>query len=181
MSIEQGRDISELFRRVNNLLRVGVVVAVDYGTARAQVKIGKNTTDFIPWLTPSTNVWIPLAVGEQVLVLSPNGDLRMAMILPALYQNAKPAPSSDTNLIRIVSDVEQTGNKIITGTLQTTDSITTDAKITATGDITTDGKMTASGEVEGNGIKLSTHTHDFQYVGMGQGATPQSATTKKPS
>jgi phage baseplate assembly protein gpV len=169
MSIEQGRDISELFRRVNNLLRVGKVVAVDYALARAQIKIGKNTTDFIPWLTPSTNVWIPLKIDEQVLVLSPNGDLRMAMILPALYCNTKSAPSKDTAKIKIVSDIEQTGNNKITGALATTDNITSDAKITATGEIT------------GKGIKLSEHTHSFNYVGAGQAATPQNGTTQKPS
>ena len=151
MSLENGRDIAELFRRVNNLLRVGKVVAVDYGKARARVKIGGITTDFLPWLVPSTATWFPLKKGEQVVVLSPNGDFSFAMILPALYQSAKPAPSSDAAKIVIVADIAQTGN------------------------------LTASGEVEASGTKLSKHTHDFDYRGAGQGSTPQSGTTKKPS
>ena len=85
MSIEHGKDISELFRRINNLVRVGKVVSVDYGKAKAKVKIGDNITDYLPWLTPSTCAWIPLKNGEQVVVLSPNGDLRFGIILPALY------------------------------------------------------------------------------------------------
>ena len=166
MMIEQGAQISELFRRVNNLLRVGKVVAVNYALARACVKIGEITTDFLPWLTPSTAAWIPLKNGEQVVVLSPNGDLRFGMILPALYQSAKPAPSSDAAKIAIVADIAQTGNSTMTGTLD------------AGGNITTAGKMTATDEVEGKGVKLSPHTHDFQY---NAGPTPASATTKKPT
>lgn len=165
MTIEQGRDIAELFRRVNNLLRVGKVVAVNYATAKARVKIGDITTDFLPWLTPSTAAWIPLKNGEQVVVLSPNGDLRFGMILPALYQSAKPAPSSDAAIISIVADIAQTGGKTMTGDL------TTDANITIA------GNMTATGEVEGKGIKLSPHTHDFNY---NAGPSPATATTKIP-
>ena len=153
MSLENGRDIAELFRRVNNLLRIGKVVAVDYGAAKARVKIGDITTDFMPWLVPSTAAWIPLKNGEQVVVLSPNGDLRFGMILPALYQNAKPAPSSDAAKISIVADIAQTGG------------------------LTTSGDITAKGEVEGKGVKLSPHTHDFQY---NAGPTPATATTKVP-
>lgn len=165
MTLEHGRDIAELFRRVNNLLRVGKVVAVDYAIAKARVKIGDITTDFLPWLTPSTAAWIPLKNGEQVVVLSPCGDLSFGMILPALYQTEKPAPSSDVAKIAIVADITQTGSKTMTGTLATE------------GDITTAANMTATGEVEGKGIKLSPHTHDFQY---NAGPSPASATTKVP-
>lgn len=168
MTLEHGRDIAELFRRVNNLLRVGKVVDVDYTAAKAKVKIGMITTDWLPWLVPSTAAWIPLKSGEQVIVLAPNGDLSFGMILPALYQTDKPAPSSDKAKIAIVADIEQTGNKTMTGTLATD------------GDITTKANMTATGEVEGKGIKLSPHTHDFDYVGAGLASSPQQATTKVP-
>lgn len=166
MTIEQGRDISELFRRVNNLLRVGKVVAVDYATAKAQVKIGNITTDYLPWLTPSTSTWIPLKNGEQVVVLSPCGDLRFGMILPALYQTTKPAPSSSDSVVSFVGDITQTGNKTITGDTTQTGSLTVSADITATG------------EVQGKGINLSTHLHAFDY---NAGPTPASAITKIPS
>lgn len=175
MSIEQGKQISELYRRVNNMIRVGKVAEVDYKSARARVKIGKNTTDFLPWLVPSTAAWIPLQKDEQVVVLSPNGDLSFGMILPALYQSAKPAPSSDTAEIKIVANIAHTGDKKMTGTLHADGDITTAATMTADKDIT------AKGEVTGKGIALSTHAHGFQYVGAGQGATPQSGTTQKPS
>ena len=167
--IEHGQKISDLYRRLNNIIRIGKVKDVNYDTATATVQIGKITTAFMPWMVPSTDTWFPLKTGEQVLVLSPNGDLSRGIILPALYQTANPAPGSDKNKILINKDIDQTGNITTTGT------------VTADSDITTSGAITASGEVEGNGIKLSAHTHNVQYVGAGKGATPQSATTAKPS
>ena len=166
MSIEQGKDISELFRRVSNIIRIGKVISVDYTKAKAKVKIGNLTTDFMPWLTPSTSAWIPLKNGEQVLVLSPNGDLRMGMILPALYQNTKSPPAHDSNKITFNVDVNHKGNVTATGNISTS------------GNITTTGKVTATGEVEGKGKKLSTHKHEFSY---NAGDTPSTAKTEQPS
>ena len=166
MSIEQGKDISELFRRIGNLIRIGKVISVDYTKAKAKVKIGNLTTDYMPWLTPSTSAWIPLRNGEQVLVLSPNGDLRMGMILPALYQNTKSPPAHDSNKITFNVDVNHKGNVTATGNISTS------------GNITTTGKVTATGEVEGKGKKLSTHKHEFSY---NAGETPSTATTEQPS
>ena len=166
MSVEQGKDISELFRRVSNIIRIGKVISVDYSKAKAKVKIGNLTTDFMPWLTPSTSAWIPLKNGEQVLVLSPNGDLRMGMILPALYQSSKTPPAHDSNKITFNVDVNHKG------------AITATGNISTSGNITTTGKVTATGEVEGKGKKLSTHTHQFSY---NAGETPSTATTEQPS
>jgi phage baseplate assembly protein gpV len=181
MSIENGRDIAELFRRVNNLIRIGKVAEVDYTSARARVQIGKNTTAFLPWLVPSTATWFPLKNGEQVVVLSPNGDLGMAVILPALYQSTKPAPSKDEKKVVIVADIEQTGSKIMTGSLHVEKDISTESNINADANMNSGGDIVASGEVIGKGVELSTHSHPFQYVGAGQGATPQSGATQKPS
>lgn len=160
MSIEQGKDISELFRRVNNIIRIGKVISVDYNKAKAKVKIGNLTTDYMPWLTPSTAAWIPLKNGEQVVVLSPNGDLRMGMILPSLYQSSKAPPAHDTSKITWNMDVNQKGN------------------LSTTGNISVSGKITATGEVEGKNTKLSTHTHQVSY---NAGETPSTTTTKQPS
>ena len=82
--IEHGQKISDLYRRLNNIIRIGKVKDVNYDTATATVQIGKITTAFMPWMVPSTDTWFPLKTGEQVLVLSPNGDLSRGIILPAL-------------------------------------------------------------------------------------------------
>lgn len=168
-------------------MRVGRVSEVDYTQAKARVKIGEITTDFMPWLTPSTAMWIPLKQGEQVVVLSPGGDLRFGIILPALYQTAKPAPSTDEAKITVVADIDHQGNQETTGNIDAQGNvsvqgdISTEASITAKSDISTDGGVKAKSEVEGNGVKLSAHTHSVQYIGAGQGATPQTTTTAKPN
>ena len=187
MRIEHGEKIADLRRRVNNLIRIGRVSEVDYATAKARVQIGKLTTDFLPWLTPSTALWIPLKKDEQVLVLSPNGDLQAGIILPALYYQSMAAPSSDEAKIMVVADIDHQGNQEISGNVDTQGTvsvqgeISTESGIKAKSDITTDGGVKAKSEVEGNGVKLSTHTHNVQYIGAGQGATPQTTTTAKPS
>lgn len=189
-SIEQGRQISELLRRVSNIVRMGKVVTVDYNKAKARVKIGEITTGYLPWLTPSTSAWIPLKMGEQVVVLSPNGDLRMGMILPALYQSSMPAPSTDDKKIVLNSDIEQTGevknngnisctgNMKADGNVEAIGDMKTSGNLTADGDINTSGELKATGEVTGKNVKLSTHTHKFAYNG---GNVPSTAITQMPN
>lgn len=68
--------------------------------------------------------------------------------------------------------VAVTGDVAITGNLTVDGDLTTTGTITATKDITsTDGDVVASG------ISLKNHTHGFNYVGAGQGSTPQTGTT----
>lgn len=90
---------SELKRLLNNLIRLGTVTEVD-GT-RARVKTGENLTPLRPWMTQRAgedSTWWAPSVGEQVLLLSPGGDLAQAIILPALYQDEFPAPETDPDI-----------------------------------------------------------------------------------
>ena len=61
--IEHGQKISDLYRRLNNIIRIGKVKDVNYDTATATVQIGKITTAFMPWMVPSTDTWFPLKTG----------------------------------------------------------------------------------------------------------------------
>lgn len=92
--------LGELARKLANLIRIGKIVEVDYAKARAKVKLGPLTTNFLPWLigcAGSDQSWQPLDVGEQVLVLAPNGELNCGVIIPSLYQVASPAPTNSKN------------------------------------------------------------------------------------
>jgi len=88
-------DIVELQRRLFSLIQVGVIQSADYPNAVVRVQVGDNLTGWLPWLTTRAggdrNWWAP-EVGEQVVILSPSGDLAQGMVLPALYQTANPAP-----------------------------------------------------------------------------------------
>lgn len=90
-------DVVDLARRLSNLLRPGTVEAIDHAAARVRIRTGEVITDWLPWLTPragTTATWCPPTVGEQVLLLAPSGELAAALVLPALYSNAHPAPSA---------------------------------------------------------------------------------------
>jgi phage baseplate assembly protein V len=96
--------VSELERLLANLLRVGTVDSLDAPNAKVRVKIGDLTTAALPWFTRRAGAdrdwWAP-SVGEQVMVLSPGGDLSQGVALPALNRTAYPAPASSADKHRV--------------------------------------------------------------------------------
>ncbi|MEB0177015.1 phage baseplate assembly protein V [Undibacterium sp. CCC3.4] len=91
-------DRSELLRLLLNLIRLGRIVECDYAQQRARVLVGKNLTDWRPWLTEragDTQTWWAPSEGEQVLVLSPEGDFNQSVIVGAIYSDRGAAPSSN--------------------------------------------------------------------------------------
>ncbi|WP_158107013.1 phage baseplate assembly protein V [Caedibacter taeniospiralis] len=81
----------DMQRRLNNLIRVGVVVETN--ETRLKVKLGDNVSGWLPWLTQRTGdcvTWWKPSVGEQVLVLSPSGELNNGIVLPAIYTKNQP-------------------------------------------------------------------------------------------
>lgn len=88
--------LGELERIVANLIKPGKVIAGRYGSPpRVQVQIGLNTTGWIPFLgsrAGGNRSWAPPEAGEQVLVLSHNGDHAQGYAIPGLYQNSALAP-----------------------------------------------------------------------------------------
>ena len=97
--------VAELERLLANLVRVGVVAALDEVAARVTVDLGDVVTDWLPWVTAragATRTWSAPRPGEQVLVLAPYGDLAQAVALPAIYQEAHPAPAGTQDVERVV-------------------------------------------------------------------------------
>lgn len=94
-------NLVEISRRLENLIRVGVIAETDYNAARVRVTYGidedgtPTNTDWLPWLTQraSNDVdWCAPEINEQVLLICPSGDLAQGFVLPAIYQNNHPAP-----------------------------------------------------------------------------------------
>ncbi|KFA59049.1 Baseplate assembly protein V [Gilliamella apicola] len=89
-------DLVDILRKIENLIRQGVV----YQTKgdRVKVRSGKLVTAWLPWFThragKSRSWWRP-SIGEQVFILSPNGNLELGCVLPSLYCNDN-APPSDS-------------------------------------------------------------------------------------
>lgn len=179
----------ELHRLLSNLLRIGVVAEVDAAKARCRVRIGEITTAALPWLAQRAGeaaTWSAPTVGEQVLVLSPGGDLSLGLVLPGLYQDAHPAPGAEAGLHRFVTaDGAVLEYQEQTSTLRATlpsggraelvapggVSITGDVQIA--GNVAITGSLAASVQVEASGIKLTTHRHGQVASGSSTSGPPQ--------
>ncbi|WP_319778445.1 phage baseplate assembly protein V [Maridesulfovibrio sp.] len=98
------RAYADISRKLENTLRIGKICEADYGKARLRVELGEVTTGWLPWITTRAgndiSWWAP-ELGEQVMVLSPGGDLAQGVVLPAIYQTASPACADRPTIDRI--------------------------------------------------------------------------------
>lgn len=95
-ALEEAFDDLDL--QVMHMIQIGTVVETDPVQARIRVKIDDVETNWLPWATArahGVSFWSMPAEGEQVAVLSPGGDYADGIAVPAVFQNAQPAPSSD--------------------------------------------------------------------------------------
>ncbi|MFP3016509.1 phage baseplate assembly protein V [Wolbachia endosymbiont (group A) of Agelastica alni] len=86
--------ISELSRKLANIIRIGIVKEVDSEKAKVRVKIGEFLTDYLPWITSKAGKdrdWSPPDIDEQVMVFSPLGELSLGVVLRGIYQEKYPA------------------------------------------------------------------------------------------
>lgn len=96
--------LGELSRQIANLIRVGEVADTDFtdpDAPRVKVAVSGFESDWLPFGSKragSTKTWSPLSIGEQVVILSPYGDLGQAIIVCSLYSSANPAPASSGSL-----------------------------------------------------------------------------------
>ncbi len=194
---QHGRmDTPDLARRLENLLMLGTVAAVDHAAARCRVQVGELLTTAVPWLVDragGARTWWAPSVGEQVLLLSPGGDPARAVVLPAIYCTAHPAPegAADTAHVTTYDDgaviAYDPAQHQLTATLpaggkaslvapagvQITGDVDITGKLHVTDDVTVDTTLTATTDVIVAGIKLKTHTHTGVTAGTGVTGGPQ--------
>lgn len=89
---------SDLSRRVANLVRIGKIAEVK--DAQVKVSIGKVTTNWLPILSTAgeTSFYIPISVGEQVMVISPYGEMSQAVVLRSIHYNNFVAPEDKESI-----------------------------------------------------------------------------------
>lgn len=196
-------EASEQRRQKGNMIRLGTLAELDLSIARCRVKTGELTTDWIPWLVPrvgTTIEWSAPSVGEQGIVLCPDGDTSGAVFLRGLYSDALPAPDSgehvhlvrfpDGTLIRYDDaahaldvtlaaggTVDVTANGSVTVNSEGGATVNADTTINGdlqvNGDIRLTGTATANMDVVGGGIHLKTHVHAGVESGSSTTAPPQ--------
>lgn len=96
-------DLAALSRMLENLIRFGVIAAVQMEPPRAQVITGTLTTAWLPWLAlraGSDREWDPPTIGEQVILFSPSGQLANGIILTGVFSDHIPANGNRAGLHR---------------------------------------------------------------------------------
>lgn len=95
---KDGFNLNDLARRLANIIRLGQIFEIDYAVAKARIKIGDLETDWLPWITANSGAnkdWNPPEIDEQVIVLSPCGELNQGIIFPSLYRGNAPENSGN--------------------------------------------------------------------------------------
>ncbi|WP_454796908.1 phage baseplate assembly protein V [Novosphingobium lindaniclasticum] len=170
------------------VIQLGTVASVDHGAATCAIEIGDLITGALPWLAwraGRVKIWAPPSSGEQCAVLSPEGDLANGLVLPGLWSDSNPAPSSDPDLFLIeFDDGAQFSYHFATHTLTVTlpaggtadvtapGGLTINADVTINGNVTIEGKAEASEDVVGSGISLKGHKHKDVQAGSAQSGGP---------
>lgn len=177
---------AELMRLMGNVIRTGIIFAIDADAWRVRVQSGELKTTWLRWNADRAGafkIWIPPAIGEQVLIACIGGNPETAMIIGSLYSSDNPAPGSslkemvitapDGAVIRYDADggaLSATGMK--TASLEASVSVTLKTPVVectqhlkaATFEITEGGTMTGNikhsgGSFTSNGVQVDNHGH----------------------
>ncbi|HEX8301057.1 phage baseplate assembly protein V [Sphingomonas sp.] len=185
-------DPADLQRLLGDMLRLGTIVSVDLEEGTCRVAIGDLESPDVPWLTGAagdTHIWAPPSIGEQVLLLAPEGDTLGGMVLRGLPSDANPAPGNTRTVVLTFADgaklsYDPEAHKLDVvlpdgGTARLVCDVEIDGKLTVTGDAQFDAKLHADGEiasdddVKAGSVSLKQHKHTQVQPGGGISGTPQ--------
>ncbi len=177
------------------LIRLGVIASVDLAAARCTVRCGdpegeEMVTPPIRWIMPrcgDTRVWSPPTVGEQVVLICPDGEIGAGLALTGIIRDTFPALGStleeridfaDGAQLRYDPEAHHLDAVLpegATATVTAPGGLTINAAsgVTINGDITLNGTLTASEDVIAGGISLKNHRHGGTQPGAGQTGAPQ--------
>lgn len=191
---------SELIRLLENILRVGVVIAVDEACWRVRVQSGELQTDWLRWNTSRAGafcIWTPPSVGEQVLLGCIGGNPETAVVIGSLYSSDHPAPGTSLKEIVLTapdgarfrydaetSALETQGIKTAhikasaCVTLETPVVECTDHLKVRTFELTEGGTMKgdvvhSGGSLSSNGVTVHAHVHDGVQPGSSNTGGPR--------
>lgn len=191
--------LDDVLRQLANLIRFGTVHAV--AGKRVQVQIGGLLTRPIAWVSTRaghTKAWAPPVIGEQVVVLSPNGDLGAGVAIGGIFCDANDVPegaTADTVLMSFRDSAvllyDQAAH-VLKAALPNGGRVEVSAPggITLTGDVVIDGALrvshaatfdqtvhasediTSDADVKAGPISLTNHPHDKVQAGNGVSGKP---------
>ena len=191
-------------RRIESIIRFGLIAEVDHAQAKARVKCGEILTDFLPFITfraGTTKTWSPPTQGEQCVILSASGELTTACIITGLYTQNSPSHSADEHVIEFADGAKITynqanGDLAVTGiktanikaenqinidcpTVNIKGNVNIDGNLSTTGTTTSKGAISTQGAISAKGdIKggnISLQSH--VHIAQGEKARTSQATT----
>ncbi|MGL1344952.1 phage baseplate assembly protein V [Vibrio parahaemolyticus] len=148
--------VRDLQRRMANMIRRGRVHSVDFEQSPPRVKVEYEkgaVTGWLPWISGRESNkhrtdWEPLAIGEQVIILSESGELSAGVVLPSLPDATSPVPSTspDEHVSRYEDGTTFTYNRK-THTL--TIDVQGDVSFHSTGNVTSHIEGNMSAQIDG--------------------------------
>ena len=152
-------EITELQRRLSNLVRLGRVADIDYRGVipKVRVRIDPLTTAWLPLMSVRAGPdqsWWPVEIDEQVMVLSPSGELNQGIVLGSICQQRFPAVGNSIDIHRMtyadgaVIEYDRAAHHlqaVLPGGATTT--LISDGGVSIVGDVHVTGNITASGDI----------------------------------
>lgn len=173
-------------RRIESIIRFGLIAEVDHAQAKARVKCGEILTDFIPFITMrsgTTKTWSPPTQGEQCVILAASGELTTACIITGLYTQNSPSQSPDEHVIEFADGAKITYNQssgalVVTGiktaSITAANQIDIDCPtINIKGNMNIDGKVTSTSDMIAGGISQMKHKHKDVSKGKDKTGEPE--------
>lgn len=173
-------------RRIESIIRFGLIAEVDHAQAKARVKCGEILTDFIPFTTlrsGTTKTWSPPTKGEQCVILAASGELTTACIITGLYTQNSPSQSADEHVIEFADGAKITYNQansdlVVTGiktaNIKAANQINIDCTtVNIKGNVNIDGKVTSTGDMVAGGISQINHKHGGVQGGPSKTEKPE--------
>lgn len=168
-------DIEELERRLDNIIRPGVIKEVHPGGKLVRVKAGRNTTPWIKWLAPAAGAvreYRCPTVGEQVALLNYGGgdNSTQSWALCGVWSDQFQSPSGNPDhhlidwgggMLLLIDRAAQTVTWSVPGGMELDTP-----NIHSTGDIRTDGDQIA------DTVSQITHLHDGVAAGPSKTGEP---------
>ncbi|WP_028696128.1 phage baseplate assembly protein V [Pseudomonas cremoricolorata] len=188
-------ELATLHRLLENLIRLGTIAEVQHRPPRVTVSTGDLITTWLPWIAGRAGAdqeWDPPTAGEQVLLLSPSGQLANGFVITGLFSDALPANGERAGLHRrsyadgavieydslahhLSAVLPEGGTTHLTssGGLHIVGPITHVGDYTQTGNQTITGQVNVSDDVVAAGISLVEHRHGEVKQGNDLSGAPQ--------
>lgn len=171
----------------STLIRLGTITAVTLSPPRCVVRYGDPEADEdcetppIRWLAlraGKTRHWSPPSLGEEAVLLCPDGQIGNGVALLGLNNDTAPPPGNTLAELTEYEDGARIGYDPVTHALTAllpdgaSALIEAPGGLTIRGDVTIEGTLTARDDVIGGGKSLKGHTHGRVQSGSSHTAAP---------